>query len=211
MRRAHYAAPAALLALVLTARVAPMSGAPEQQTQGQTPPPAGGQGQGQGTGAGTQPGPAGQRGGGRGNPALALYTEQCSGCHGTDPAGGRAPSLFDEAWLQKTTDDQIVKSIRDGVQNTEMQGFGKALSDQQIWQLIQYLRTQTVTFKPKVEFVADPGRNRDQVGETELHDRGPDENLETPWALAFLPDGRMLITERPGRLRVLDKGKLSDR
>lgn len=33
-------------------------------------------------------------------------------------------------------------------------------------------------------------------------------DLETPWALAFLPDGRALITERPGRLRIVDKGKL---
>jgi len=32
--------------------------------------------------------------------------------------------------------------------------------------------------------------------------------IETPWALAFLPDGRLLITERPGRLRIVDKGKL---
>jgi glucose/arabinose dehydrogenase len=32
--------------------------------------------------------------------------------------------------------------------------------------------------------------------------------LEQPWGLAFLPDGRILITERPGRLRVFADGKL---
>ncbi|KAA3655356.1 MAG: PQQ-dependent sugar dehydrogenase [Proteobacteria bacterium] len=27
--------------------------------------------------------------------------------------------------------------------------------------------------------------------------------LDTPWSLAFLPDGRMLVSERPGRLRII--------
>jgi glucose/arabinose dehydrogenase len=32
--------------------------------------------------------------------------------------------------------------------------------------------------------------------------------LDVPWSMAFLPDGRMLVTERVGRLRVIDHGKL---
>jgi glucose/arabinose dehydrogenase len=33
--------------------------------------------------------------------------------------------------------------------------------------------------------------------------------LVHPWALAFLPDGRMLVTERPGRIRVVRDGVLA--
>ena len=34
--------------------------------------------------------------------------------------------------------------------------------------------------------------------------------LEVPWGFAFLPDDKMLLTERPGRVRLIEKGKLRD-
>src|SRR3954447_25936803 len=33
-------------------------------------------------------------------------------------------------------------------------------------------------------------------------------SLEQPWSMAFLPDGSMLVTERPGRLRIVRDGML---
>src|SRR5215471_3246235 len=33
-------------------------------------------------------------------------------------------------------------------------------------------------------------------------------NLEVPWSIVWSPDGRMIFTERPGRVRVYENGKL---
>ena len=35
-------------------------------------------------------------------------------------------------------------------------------------------------------------------------------NLEIPWALVFLPGGRALVSERPGRIRAIKDGKLQE-
>src|SRR6188768_1101764 len=56
---------------------------------------------------------AGRAGGGRGaNPAAPLFADNCAGCHGTDLAGGRAPSLFDQKWLATVDDARIINSIK---------------------------------------------------------------------------------------------------
>src|SRR5512140_2392081 len=34
------------------------------------------------------------------------------------------------------------------------------------------------------------------------------DGLETPWSLAFLPGGDVLVSERPGRVRLVHDGKL---
>jgi glucose/arabinose dehydrogenase len=68
---------------------------------------------------------------------------------------------------------------------------------------------QAQTLKEKPVYVADPDgqviTSEKQTFKMEIVAR----DLETPWGLAFLPDGRLLITERPGRLRIVTKdGKL---
>ena len=36
------------------------------------------------------------------------------------------------------------------------------------------------------------------------------QGLSHPWSLAFLPDNKILVSERPGRLRLIENEKLVD-
>src|ERR1700730_1283223 len=56
--------------------------------------------------------------------------------------------------------------------------------------------------------VGDPGGKVVKSGKQTFRIEVVAKGLETPWALAFLPDGRLLVTERPGRLRIIEKDKV---
>ena len=117
-------------------------------------------------------------------------------------------SLFDDKWTHATDDESMAAIIANGIPNTEMVPFKATLNEAQIWQLVAYVRTQGANLKEKPQLVPDP---QDQVIKTEKQTFKIDvvaRNLETPWGLAFLPDGRLLVTERPGRLRIVEKGTL---
>jgi len=52
---------------------------------------------------------------------------------------------------------------------------------------------------PKCEFAECPKENNPARFSTVA------ENLEIPWALTFLPDNRILVTERPGRVKIVNQ------
>jgi glucose/arabinose dehydrogenase len=59
--------------------------------------------------------------------------------------------------------------------------------------------------------VSVPGSAQSQVIESQEHNFRlvtVAKDIEHPWSMAFLPNGDMLVTERPGRLRIVRAGKL---
>jgi glucose/arabinose dehydrogenase len=68
-------------------------------------------------------------------------------------------------------------------------------------------RIARVIFSPKLSSVQEGLVTAQSSDETESQIAIIAENLEIPWEIAFLPDGKMLVTERPGNLLKIDKEK----
>lgn len=142
--------------------------------------------------------------------AAEQYTGKCAGCHGDTLAGGRGPSLFAEALLSETSDASLKKSILEGKAQAGMPPFKDQLSEADINQLIAYLRIRSGQLKGATPFLPDPDGQVIKSEKVTFRIEVVAKDLNTPWGAVFLPDGRMLLTERPGRIRFLDKGKLSE-
>jgi hypothetical protein len=113
-------------------------------------------------------------------------------------------SLVPGNWRRGGTAEEIFKSIKIGYPEAGMPGFGALLPDAEVRELVAYL--QEASRRPGSETARKtagaPARDLSAAGETfVLEDVAT--GLETPWGIAWLPDGRMLVTERPGRLRIL--------
>ena len=83
--------------------------------------------------------------------AKEVYDKSCASCHGKDgkgdtPAGKKlkAKDYTDPAVQAALKDEELIKAVKEGVKDgdkTKMKGFGDKLTDEEIKQLIAYIRS----------------------------------------------------------------------
>lgn len=80
----------------------------------------------------------------------ATFQKYCKFCHGSDamgdgpmaPKGSHPSNLTDEQWDRGSSDGEIYAVIRDGAgPEFVMKGFKSKLTDKEMWNLVNYLRS----------------------------------------------------------------------
>src|SRR4029079_8149935 len=80
-----------------------------------------------------------------------IFEKSCAGCHGVTGKGdgkmaasvtGPKPSdLTDASWKHGSSDGEIFTLVKDGSKGTGMRGFASRMKTDDIWNVVNYLRT----------------------------------------------------------------------
>ena len=131
--------------------------------------------------------------------AHEIYSTTCSGCHGiTAQSGAKGPSLLSEDFLNSHTDAQIVQAITDGVAGTAMPSFKTLLFPDEMAQMPAYLRIRGGIVNHHAGPVPDITGKVFNSQKANFKVETLVKGLDQPWGMAFLPDGRMIFTDRAG-------------
>jgi glucose/arabinose dehydrogenase len=131
----------------------------------------------------------------------ALYQEFCSKCHGKNLEGGNAPSLVDGVWMYGSNKE---RNITFGIAQQGMPAFEGLLSKDQIKAISTFISVSAKSAGATKPPIPDTLLTYDYAIRVEKWVEG----LEIPWSIAFIDPSTALITERKGRLRIVEHGVL---
>ena len=141
---------------------------------------------------------------------IKQFNKNCAGCHGEDLQGVTlGPPLIGTELRHGDTVKEIANSIATGFPQSGMPGWSETMTESKIWNLALYVaeQRQGTTILDKrdgIKLEIPQG-----IIETEKYKFTIEviaEGLEAlPFAIAPLPDGRILLTERLRGLRIIDQ------
>jgi glucose/arabinose dehydrogenase len=138
-----------------------------------------------------------------------LYGELCANCHGPKLEGAQFGSLVDDVWQFGGTDADLTRMIQKGNPGG-MPPFESVLSPQEVRAMVIYIREQAASAARQKTTFNKPSANvvvKSEKATFRLETVA--EGVTAPWGIDFLPDGRILVTEKRGQLRIIDKGQLA--
>ena len=132
------------------------------------------------------------------------FTRLCASCHGADLKGNISQSLLDGSWQFGSGKDDIMRSIKFGYPHHGMPAWGAVLADAEIDSLVSFLLYEEERLgisKPPIPTTLE---TQDYAVKVDVIAEG----LDIPWSIDFIGTNRALITERSGRLRIMENGVL---
>ena len=138
------------------------------------------------------------------NNGKELYEAYCATCHGDDLNGGMAGSLIDGDWQFGSKTSHQLRNIKYGISDRGMPDFESTLSDDDIGDILAYIHDKEAKSPPAGLKTSSTLTTLDYKIEVETWVNG----LDIPWAIDFPTADLALVTERPGRLRVIKDGEL---
>ena len=124
-----------------------------------------------------------------------LYQEACAECHGIEIA-----AFADRKWEYGSEKDSIVHVIKVGITEEDMPGYVNEYSDGAIDSLADYI----LAVKEQVDFYQFEGEEAQggvySAGAYDLELDTVVSGLNSPWDMAFLPSGDVLVTDKSGEL-----------
>lgn len=141
-----------------------------------------------------------------------LYNETCAKCHGANGQGGGAgtKTLLTREGFDQKNDRPYFDAIKNGVKDMGMEAYGETLSEPEIWGLVVHIREMQASALraenggPKETNGVYASQRASYQIETVVD---TDQGLRTPWAIDWLPNGLMLVTNRSGKLSTVRNGK----
>ncbi|MCY7356692.1 MAG: PQQ-dependent sugar dehydrogenase [Rudanella sp.] len=128
------------------------------------------------------------------------YQTYCASCHGE-----KVEAFVDRKWKHGNAKSDLVASITNGYPDLGMPTWKAVLSEKETSDLADLI-LESLKDVDKYKFASKPTSNVfSSEGQTVKLDTVAS-GMKSPWGMAFLPDGDMLVTDRNGEVYRVGKG-----